>query len=65
MSYSELLGLVDEDQRAKEIWETAKEVRAYSHYRGMLGIGISAGVDTLPFDRAMIFSWIKEELDNG
>lgn len=45
------------------IWETRKDVIAYSHFKSMVDLGITMTLNDLPFERAMVFSWIKGEID--
>jgi hypothetical protein len=47
------------DEKAREIWDTAKHVRLYSHFKSAISIGLHVGLNDLAFDEVMIFSWIK------
>ena len=42
----------------------AKEVRKYCCFRATIELGINVGINDLPFEKAMIFSWIKEEIES-
>lgn len=62
--FDELVELVDGDrEKAERIWEVSKDVSAYANHKAMQGIGIVFGPNDLSFERAMIFSWIKEAID--
>lgn len=58
-----MLELIDEIERIDPILETAKDVRAYSQFKNIVKTGIVVGINDLPFEKAMIFSWIEEELN--
>ena len=45
------------------IWETRKDVLAYASFKSTRDLGISIGLSDIPFERALIFSWIRGELD--
>jgi len=51
--------------KCDEILRVAKDVASYANFRSMTKLGISVGLNDLPFEKAMVFSWIQEELDNG
>lgn len=59
---SQLKDLV-EIEKVEMIWETRKDVIAYSHFKSMVDLGITMTLNDLPFERAMVFSWIKGEID--
>jgi hypothetical protein len=40
--------------------EAMKDVRAYCAFRDAVSLGLTIGVNDIPFDRAMIFGWIKD-----
>lgn len=52
-----------EAEKVEMIWETRRDVAAYCNFKNVVDIGISVALSDLPFERAMIFSWIKGELD--
>jgi hypothetical protein len=52
-----------EPEKIEDIWETRKDVIAYSHFRSAVELGLTVGLNDLPFERAMVFSWIKGEID--
>jgi hypothetical protein len=60
LTFIDLVRLVDTEERAKEVWETAKIVRLYLQFKSALSLGLTIGPNDLPFERAMVFSWIEE-----
>lgn len=58
----QLRDLVDAD-KVEAIWDTRKDVIAYSHFKSAIDLGITIGLNDLPFEKAMVFSWIKGEID--
>jgi hypothetical protein len=60
LAFDKLVELVDTKEKAKEIWETAKLVRLYLQFKSALSMGLTVGLNDLPFERAMVFSWIEE-----
>jgi len=59
----ELLKTLVEPEKIEGIWETRKDVIAYSHFKSAIDLGITITLNDLPFERAMVFSWIKGEID--
>lgn len=51
------------DQKINEIWKTSKDVASYSHFESAISLGLHVGLSDIPFERAMVFSWIKEEIN--
>lgn len=64
LSFDELLGLVEDELKAKAIWETTKDIISYTQFKSIVDLGITVGLNDLPFEKAMLYSWIKE-VDNG
>lgn len=56
--------MVDGDEeKALEIWEVSKDVRSYAQFKNTIDLGITVTLNDIPFEKAMIFSWIKEAID--
>ena len=51
------------EETVEGIWETRKEVISYLAFKGAKELGITFGLNDIPFEKAMIFSWIKGEID--
>jgi hypothetical protein len=65
ISFDQLVDLVDGDSdKAKSIWETSKDVISYLKFKSALSLGVTIRLDDLPFEKAMVYSWI-EESKNG
>lgn len=43
--------------------ETKKDVIGYAQFKSVIKTGINIGINDLPFEKAMIYSWIEEELN--
>jgi hypothetical protein len=57
--------LLDGDKaKAEEIWDTSRYVISYSQFKSVLSLGLSIDQSSLPFEKVMMFSWIKEALEN-
>lgn len=66
ITIKELEELVGGDkEKASEIWEVSKSVVSYTHFKSIIDLGLNVGLNDIPFERAMIFSWIKEVIENG
>jgi hypothetical protein len=59
----ELLRTLVDEEKVEPIWETRRDVIAYSHFKSAVDLGITITLNDLPFERAMVFSWIKGEID--
>lgn len=62
LTKDQLRELVDHD-KLEGIWDTRKDVISYRHFRNAIDLGMTVGINDLPFEKAMIFSWIKGEID--
>jgi len=59
-----LANLEDDRARASEIWKATEDIRAYCNYKSVIDIGVTVGINDLPFEKAMLFSWIREEIES-
>ena len=58
--------MVDGDkEKAKSIWDVSRTVISYAQFRSVQGLGLNIAHDALPFEKVMMFSWIKEAIENG
>jgi len=64
MSYDNLKNVADDESKVDLIWETAKDVIEYFQLKAILKLGLSVNYDDLPFEDVMVFSWIREVLDD-
>lgn len=64
MSLEDVFKVEDDKHRANEIWKATADIRSYCSYRSIIDIGVTIGLNDLPFERAMLYSWIKEEIDS-
>jgi len=46
-------------EKIEGIWATRKDVLDYFHFKSVIDLGITVSLNDLPFEKAMIFSWIK------
>lgn len=53
------------EKKANDIWETSKYIVSYTHFKTAIDLGLNVGLNDIPFERAMIFSWIKEGIESG
>lgn len=66
MEFSKLLDLVDGDEfKANNIWGVSRIVMSYFQFKSIQDLGLSIRHDALTFEKAMMFSWIKEAVDRG
>lgn len=56
---------IEREEKVQIIWEVRKDVLAYLNFKNMIDIGLTIKPSDISFERAMIFAWIKEELDGG
>lgn len=64
MSRDDLKNLVDEE-KAEKLVAVAKEIGDYFEFRALIDLGLTVHHSELDFDKILIFSWIKEEVNNG
>jgi hypothetical protein len=58
--------LVDGDkEKAENIWEVSRSVISYAQFKSVQSLGLSIPFEALPFEKVMMFSWIKEAIENG
>jgi hypothetical protein len=53
------------EQKIDNIMETVKYIIMYSQFKSVTELGVTVNLKDLPFERAMIFSWIKEGIESG
>lgn len=46
-------------EKVDGIWNTRKDVLDYLHFKSVIDLGITVSLNDLPFEKAMVFSWIK------
>jgi len=57
--------LTGDKQLASDIIETTKVIAKYGFYFSSIDIGIKYGPQDLSFSEMMLYSWIKDGLNNG
>lgn len=66
MSYDFTLQMCDGDRgKADLIWKASRDVVSYTQFKSVVDLGLNVGLSDIAFERAMIFSWIKEEIESG
>lgn len=64
----EIRKLVSGMENAEEViritLDAMRDVRGYLAFNDAITLGLSVGLNDIPFDRAMVYGWIKE-LING
>lgn len=63
-----MIELSEEDQKigitiankVECIWETSRDVFLYLQLKSIMKLGMIIGVNDLPFEKAMLYSWIRE-----
>jgi hypothetical protein len=64
MSKEDLERLVEPD-KAREIRSVMDLISEYAELKSVLALGLAVHHSEIDFDKIMIFSWIKEEIENG
>jgi hypothetical protein len=64
MSKEDLESLVEPD-KAREIRSVMDLISEYAELKSVLALGLTVHHSEIDFDKIMIFSWIKEEIENG
>jgi hypothetical protein len=54
-----------EKDKADRIWEVSKDVSSYAGFSSVMNLGITIGLNDIPFERLMLYSWIKEGIESG
>jgi hypothetical protein len=58
--------LIDGDEeKADEILKVSRLVVSYSQFKSAINLGLTVNLGDIPFEKAMVFSWIKEVLEDG
>jgi len=66
MSYEFTLEMCDNDkEKANAIWATSRDVAAYTQFKSAIDLGLSVGLNDVPFERALLYTWIKEGIESG
>lgn len=47
------------------ILKAKEDVEDYAHFRTLIDLGFTVHHSEFDFDKIMVFSWIKEEVDRG
>lgn len=63
MTKEDIIKLVDSNETASGVFMAMRDVRAYCNYNSVLKLGITMDVNTVPFEKLMVFGWIKELID--
>jgi len=58
MSLEDLIGITQDEELAKRIFELTKDVARYSYFKMANDIGIKYGPADLSFSDMLLFSWI-------
>ena len=54
-----------EHEKIDQLLDTANDVSDYLDFDAVLSLGLQVHHSEVPFDKVMLFSWIKEEIKNG
>lgn len=65
LSEEELNQGMSVSEKVDELLKTSKLINSYAHFKNMIELGVQVKLNDIPFEKAMMFSWIKEELSNG
>jgi hypothetical protein len=56
---------MDDKEKAESVWELSSEVASYAQLKSILDLGLTVSYDKISYDKVLIYSWIKEALENG
>jgi hypothetical protein len=62
---NELVDLTGDELKAREIIDVVDVVSDFAHFRSIVDLGFQVHHSEFDFEKIMIFSWIKEGIDNG
>jgi hypothetical protein len=65
LSLDELRKLVGEKDKAEGIYKMIDVVGDYAQFKTILELGLQVNQADIPFEKVMMFSWIKEAIENG
>lgn len=65
LSLDDLNKLVGEKDKAEGIYKLIDIVGDYAQFKGLLDLGLQVNQNDFPFEKIMLFSWIKEAIENG
>lgn len=65
MGKDELLSLTGSESTANGILEVVEIINDYAHFRSIIDLGFQVHHSEFDFDKVMMFSWIKEAVENG
>jgi hypothetical protein len=55
-----LIGLVDNVDDVDDILSVSRLIYSYAEFKSAIDLGFTVGLNDVPFEKAMFFSWIKE-----
>ena len=54
-----------EKEKIDNLLDVAKDISDYLELKTLLDLGLNVHHSEIPFEKVMIFSWIKEGIENG
>ena len=61
-----MIDLLDGDlEKVDNILNVSTDVIDYFQFKSVIDLGITLGPSDMPFEKLMIFSWIREGLESG
>lgn len=54
-----------DDNTAKYVVSLYQDIDDYLDFKSVINLGMTVTSKEIPFDKAMIFSWIREERESG
>lgn len=61
----DLLRAVKDDSLADKILGVVEDIYDYQDFINIMDLGLNFSVNDLPFDKVLVYSWIKEGLNSG
>jgi hypothetical protein len=61
----DLINLTGSKDKAKGILSVVEVISDYAHFRSIVDLGFQVHHSEFDFDKVMVFTWIKEALENG
>lgn len=60
-----MVGLIGDELKSENILKVVDDIADYGQFKTLIELGFQVHHSEIPFDKIMMFSWIKEALENG
>jgi hypothetical protein len=59
------MGLIGDEKKVDNLLNVVDLISDYAHLKSIIDLGLQVHHSEFDFDKIMVFSWIKEGIENG